>query len=231
MDYFTYDDFIVKVNEIGFFLPIEGFPSTGSYIKGGQQWSGKPDLDPWVWKDRAPADKKLAYTSMCSGKKGFIASHYYSIFYDAFHPDKTMEERQEAGILSYYEWKLWSLLKSEGRALGTHEYRRLLGVKAGSGKSALDSAVLNLQLSFEVTLTGPVDMLNKDGIAYNTSVGCGLTKDWVPEEWMSLNPRMGHEEAFDIIIRRACEVSGLSADAIVKSFMKQVNLLHRMEMA
>jgi hypothetical protein len=231
MDCFTYDDFIEKVNELGFFLPVSGFPSASSFIKEGQQWSGKPDLDPWLWKDRAPSDKKLAYTSLCGGRKGFIAPKYYSIFYDAFHPNRTMDERQDAGLLSYYEWKLWNLLSSEGRALGTHEYRKLLGVKTGNGKSALDTAVLNLQLTFEVTLTGPVDMLDKNGIAYNTSVGCGLIEDWVPEEWMSMNPRMEHEEAFDIIIRRACEVSELPADYIVKAFGKQLSLRNRMERA
>ena len=41
MDYFTYDDFIEKVNEIGFILPVSGFPAAGSFIKEGQQWSGK----------------------------------------------------------------------------------------------------------------------------------------------------------------------------------------------
>jgi hypothetical protein len=62
-------------------------------------------------------------------------------------------------------------------------------------------------------------------------VGCGLIEDWVPEEWMSMNPRMEHEEAFDIIIRRACEVSELPADYIVKAFGKQLSLRNRMERA
>ena len=48
---------------------------------------------------------------------------------------------------------------------------------------------------------------------------------------MSMNPRMEHEEAFDIVVRRACEVSELPANYIVKAFGKQLNLLSKMEKA
>ena len=44
------------VNEIGFSTPYDG----QSYADG-QSFSGDPETDPWLWKDRVVQEKKLTY--------------------------------------------------------------------------------------------------------------------------------------------------------------------------
>lgn len=234
MHSFTYDDFVEKVNELGFISSsngiAKGFPCINDFVPETQWWTGDPDLDPWGWKDRAAGEKKLAYGTFFENKKGFIAPGYYSIFLDAFHPAKTMEERQEAGILGKYEWLLWQLLGKENRPLGTHEYRAMLGVTAKTGQSSLNTAVTNMQLTFDIALTGKVDMVDKNGIPYNTSVGCDKMENWVPAEWLVLNPRMQHLEALETIYQRAQQISrGADQESIKKVFSKQLKLYRKIE--
>ena len=52
-------------------------------------------------------------------------------------------------------------MNKEGRALGTHEIRKLLGVTPKSGASSVDTALVNLQLSFDIVISGNTDMLDK----------------------------------------------------------------------
>jgi len=218
----TYNDFIEKMNEIGF-AP----PQTDFNIPDSQMWTGDPELDPWIWKDRAVQDKKLAYGSFYNGKKGYIAPRFYSIFIDAFKPRKTIEERHESGKLGQYEWKFWQLLKEENRALGTHEYRKLIGVTADKGRSALDAAVVRLQMTFDIATIGNVDMLDKNGKPYNQSVGYDKVENWVPQEWLTMNPRIEHEEALEAIYRQTEKNAGVMSPELAKEAFKQSLKLYK----
>lgn len=213
----TYNYFIEKVNELGFITPFS--EGTGA---DGQSFTGDPDTDPWLWKERAAREKKLAYGSFFNGKKGYIAPRFYSIFVDAFRPYKSIEERYESGKLGRYEWEFWNLLNKENRPLGTHEYRAMIGVTAKDGRSALDAAIVRLQMTFDVTTIGNVDMLDKNGNPYNQSVGYDKIENWAPNEWMEMNPRMEHEEALEIIFRQAEKIS--NTGQAHKAFEKSLKL-------
>ena len=210
----TYSDFIESVNELGFLTP-----NMPNVVPGEQFWTNDPDTDPWLWKTRVAEEKKLIYGSFFNGKKGYIAPRFYSIFIDAFRPHKSMAERYESGKLGQYEWKFWNLLENEGRALGTHEYRSMLGVTAKDGRSALDAAVIRLQLTFDIVTTGNVDMLDKHGKPYNQSVAYNKVENWMPQGWMDINPKMEHEEAIEAIYRQAEKIG-----ADQKSFEKSLKL-------
>ena len=216
----TYDEFIEMVNEWGFSTPYDGLG-----YADGQSFSGDPDTDPWIWKDRVTQEKKLAYGAFFNGKKGYIGPRFYSIFIDAFRPRKTVEERYESGNLGQYKWKFWNLLTSEDRALGTHEYRALIGVTAKDGRSALDNAVVKLQMTFDVTAVGNADMLDKNGKPYNQSVAYDKVDKWVPQEWLNMNPRMEHEEALEAIYRQVEKnTNAVTAEEAKEAFKKSLKL-------
>ncbi len=229
MQYFKYNDFVEKVIELGFLFPQDkdtrGFPTINDFVSEGQWWTNDPELDPWLWKDRVAEEKKLAYGSFFNGKKGFIAPQFYSIFIDAFQPRMTMEERWQSGTLGQLEWKFWNLLTSENRPVGTHEYRRMIELPNNSTKSTLDAAVVSLQMTFDVTITGNMDMLDKNGMPYNKAVAFDKVEKWVPKEWLSLNRHMNHEEALEAIYSRACWIcKGLDLDRIKKVFSKSLKI-------
>ena len=226
-----YERFVELVNELGFMSMndvVAGFPKIGDYIVEGQYWSDNPELDPWIWKDRVAAEKKLLYGSYFNSKKGVISPRFYSIFYCAFHPNITVEERYKAGKLNKQEWDVWNLLNKEGRALGTHEIRKLLGVTPKSGASSVDTALVNLQLSFDIVISGNTDMLDKENKPYNKSVQYDLVERWVPDDWYQPNLIMSQQEALEKIYERAFQISNsLDLDQVKKIFNKQIKLLKR----
>ena len=185
---------------------IKGFPVLEDFVSESQWWTNDPDLDPWLWKDRVAEEKKLAYGAFFNGKKGYIAPSFYSIFMDAFRPKSSMEERYEAGKLGLYEWKFWCLITNENRPIGTHEYRRMIDI-GEKGKNALDAAVVRLQTTFDITITGNMDMLDKEGNPYNKAVTFDKVDKWIPSQWLSINPPMSHEEAVETIYERLTNVS------------------------
>ena len=88
-----YEDFIERVNELGFIAfsnALPGFPSLTQETPGGIWFTGNPDTDPWHWKDRAAEEKKLSFGCVLGGFKGFIAPRMYSLFYIACQPEEHM---------------------------------------------------------------------------------------------------------------------------------------------
>ncbi len=228
MRYFEYEDFVEKVCELGFLMPkdkdIKGFPVLEDFVPESQWWTNNPDIDPWLWKDRAATEKRLAYGAFFNGKKGYIAPEFYSVFMDAFRPKVSMAERYEAGKLGLYEWKFWCLLTNENRPIGTHEYRRMIDT-GEKGKNALDAAVIRLQTTFDITIAGNMDMLDKDGHPYNKAVIYDMADNWIPPLWQSINPPMSHYEAVESIYKRLiCVSKGLDTAQAEKLFHKSQKL-------
>ena len=228
-----YDKFLELVNELGFMAMndvLAGFPSINDYIAEGQYWTDDPDIDPWIWKDRVAAEKKLLYGTFFCGKKGIISPRFFNIFYCAFHPSSTMEERYEAGKLSKHEWDIWELMNKEGKALGTHEIRKFLGVSPKSGASSVDTALVNMQMSFDIVIAGNTDMLDKDNKPYNKAIQYDRLDRWIPDAWFQSNQIMDHTEALSIIYKRAYEISkDVDMDNIKKVFNKQLKIYKRLQ--
>ncbi len=228
MGNFQYEDFVEKVCELGFLMPrdkaIKGFPVLEDFVCESQWWTNDPDLDPWLWKDRVAEEKKLAYGAFFNGKKGYIAPDFYSVFMDAFRPKSSIEERYEAGKLGLYEWKIWCLITNENRPIGTHEYRRMIDT-GKKEKNALDAAVVRLQTTFDITITGNMDMLDQEGNPYNKAVAFDKVDKWIPSQWLSINLPMSHEEAVETIYGRLTDVSkDLDRAQVEKLFRKSQKL-------
>jgi len=200
----NYDEFIERVNEAGFCTPFANYIGSDA---DEQSYSGDPDTDPRVWRTRATQEKKLACGYYFNGKPGYVAPYYASIFVDAFRPRMTMEERYESGKLNHCEWLIWTILIGARRPLGWHEIWQYAGIKTKDERRLLEAALKRLQMSFDVTISGEIDMTSKTGEVYAQCIGYELFDTWVPAEWMKMNPRMEHKEALEIIFRQAEKIS------------------------
>ena len=97
-----------------------------------------------------------------------------------------------------------------------------------SGASSVDTALVNLQLSFDIVISGNTDMLDKENKPYNKSVQYDLVERWVPDDWYQPNLIMSQQEALEKIYERAFRISnGLDLDKVKKIFNKQIKLLNR----
>ena len=85
-----FDEFVEKVETLGFLFftgPDSRLPCLAS-IAPDNRWHTGEDTDPWVWKDRAAMEHRLAYGCLLGGHKGFVSRWMYPVFYAAFRPDR-----------------------------------------------------------------------------------------------------------------------------------------------
>jgi hypothetical protein len=181
----TYEDFLKSVNEMGF-LPfsniVSGLPSLLSVTEGSQWHTDDPDTDPWQWRVRAVAEKKLAFGCLLGGHKGFISEAMYPYFYAACNPKEHIEERYHTGEVSQAVWQVCQLFE-EGGELDTGDIRKALGKRFSQSK--LDSAVAELQREFYITVSGNRRKCNKQGEPYGWPANTyKRVTDWAPSAFL-----------------------------------------------
>ena len=222
-----YDDFIEKVNEAGFWNQFTNYIDQGIFIYGtkiGQAYSGDNETDTEIWKNRVAQEKKLAYGHFFNGKPGgYIAPHFYSIFIDAFRPRVTMEERYKSGKLSKYEREIWDLLNQKGKPLSFSDFRNNMGIvsKDKIEYRKLESALKQLQMTFDITICGIINGQYENGEPFSFT-GYDKVDNWIPKEWMEMNPRMEHKEALEIIYNQAEKITNMGE--YKKPFAKSLKL-------
>lgn len=215
----TYQNFLDRVEALGFMLLsdiLPGCPSVGAETAPSAWHTGDEDSDPWQWKDRAAAEKCLAYGCILGGNKGFVTARMYPLFYAACHPPEPMPERWAGGTVSQAAWQLWQLFE-EQRLLNTGEVRRALGVSAKNGASRLDAAMRELQAEYYLTTAGVRRKLSKKGEPYGwPNTVYDRVRDWAPEEWLRDAAGYRPREAREMILEAGVEMSDASRDALAK---------------
>ncbi len=217
----SYNDFIDRVNELGFMALSnihEGFPSLSSETSKNQWHTGEFDSDPWQWKDRAAEEKKLAFGCILGGNKGFVSARMYPYFYRAYKPTLSMEERWEQGVISPELWNLWKLFNDK-TLMDTAEIRKDMGVTAKSGGSKLDRAIVELQKEYFITVAGNRYKLNKQGEPYGWPANIYDKVDsWAPFEWIEKTCNTNVEESRETIISTCLSIcKGMDIKQLTKT--------------
>jgi len=193
----TYQDFIHRVDELGFLSMsniLPGLPSLSTETPRNI-WHTGLDTDPWKWKDRAAEEKKLAYGCILGGHKGFVCAQMYPVFYAAYHPVEPMPERWAAGTLNLLTWKLW-LLFEEKHTVNTSQARKLIGVSAKKGGSQVDTALYELQQDFYITVSGNMQKVSLDGRLYGWPSNLYTrVADWLPASWITSSNEWQRDDA------------------------------------
>lgn len=201
-----FDEFVEKVETLGFLFftgPDSRLPCLAS-IAPDNRWHTGEDTDPWVWKDRAAMEHRLAYGCLLGGHKGFVSRWMYPVFYAAFRPDRPMEQRWEDGEVSATVWALWKLFEDNGR-LRTDEIRRAMGVTGKRGAGRVDGALRQLMGEMYITVAGSQRKCNRRGEPYGWSVNIyERVEDWAPD-WVQGAEDWPREEAIDAILAKAAE--------------------------
>lgn len=202
MQLFKYDDFLDRVEELGFMAfsdILDGLPSLVSETPGRNWHTGDPETDPWCWKDIAAGEKRLAFGCILGGNKGFVAKRLYPVFYEAYNPRQSMEERRYDGLVSQAAWDVWKLF-GEHRELDTGEIRRLAGTTTKKG-GRMDSAIKELQRFFYITVAGSRRKTNKMGQPYGWHINIySKVEDWAPSDWLDAKSVMDRAEAMEEIL-------------------------------
>jgi hypothetical protein len=184
----TYEDFINTVEALGFMAfsdIIPGWTSLNQQTLMEQWHTGDPETDPWQWKDRVAQEKRLAFGCLLNGHKGFITKKWFPVFYKAYHPEESFEERWENGQIKQTVYKVYGLF-SEGSSLSTDEIRRAMGVTKKQGAGAIDTALKLLQQEYYITVSGNRRKVNAQGEPYGwPSNTYERIEDWAGADWLS----------------------------------------------
>jgi len=198
----TYAEFLSYAEECGVMVFagkfIKGFPNLYELTTPSQWYTGNPETDPWQWRDRAAAEKRLAFGNILGGRKGFIAPRLYPLFYSACRPDGGMEDRWRRGLVKKIVYDVYRLFE-DGLILDTAEIRRRMNVRKSEGASAVDGAVVTLQKEFYITVCGNRRKVSFDGTEYGWPANTyQLVDDWAAD-WLR-EPLLPTDESRSMIL-------------------------------
>ena len=140
----TPEELISMIESVGF-LPlfsnsIPGF-SVEEHTAASGWFSGDPERDPWLWREKLASDGRVVYGKFFSGNAGFVSAGWFADFanvrrdgydFDALWDDEKASRKQK---------KIMDLFEEEDTELFSFEIRQ----KAGFGKEG--------EAGFESTLT------------------------------------------------------------------------------
>jgi hypothetical protein len=183
----TYAEFLAFAEQCGVMVFAGrftgGFPNLNELTSRNQWHTGDADTDPWQWRDRAAADKRLAFGNILGGRKGFISPKLYPLFYSACRPDGSMEERWHWGHVKKTVYDVYRLFEENG-ILDTAEIRRRMNVRKSEGASAVDGAVVTLQREFYITVCGSRRKTSFDGQEYGWPANTYQRADVWAADWL-----------------------------------------------
>lgn len=217
----NYNDFINRVNDLGFMALsniLPGLPSVVDETTKEQWHTGDAETDPWCWKDRAAEEKQVAFGCILGGHKGFVSAHMYPYFYSFYSPKESMEYIWDQGLVSPVVMELWKLFETK-TLLNTSDIRHEMGVgKKGGGK--VDSAIVELQRLYHITVAGSRRKLNKAGEPYGWPANVyDRVENWAPSNWLKGFSDIDGADAGQYIIETGLKISNNVKEAELRKIL------------
>lgn len=181
----TWQDLVDYVNEIGF-LPlfsneIAGF-SAEEKVSSLYWWTGDPDRDPWVWREKIAASHQIAYGKFFGKRAGFISLEWLPCFANYRRNGYDFDARWEDGLASRREKKIMDLLTDQDEE-GYYVWKtdQILSTdlkkKAGFGKNGeknYPGVVTSLQMQTYLVIADFHRRVNRKGQEYGMPVSVYL---------------------------------------------------------
>lgn len=160
----TYEEAIDVIKEIGF-LPlanlIPNYPSLDS-ITAKKNWYTGSELDPWLWRAKFPIDGAAAYGKFIKKKSVLISSELLPLFRAILGSPLPVSDRYQDGVISREAVELY-LLISENEGIDKRLLKVQAGMKDKEKKKAFDNALLELQSSMDIVVSGTKAKTNEAG--------------------------------------------------------------------
>lgn len=198
----TYEEACELIQEWGL-VPLSGgitnHPTIGAITKHND-WHSGSETDPWVWRIRLATEGKAAYGRMIGNQTWFAHREIFSLVRAALRSEKSVQQRVEEGQLSMYAHRLYELI-ADNPGMDVRTLRKLAFMSDKSLKKAFDRALVDLQNTADIVISGVEFRLNKQGDKSGWSSTCFVTA----ESWMDrhglrpsmLTPELAMEELFD----------------------------------
>ncbi|MCY9515005.1 AlkZ-related protein [Paenibacillus apiarius] len=160
----TYEEAVLVIQEVGI-LPlaklIPDHPSLGGITKA-EQWHSDTEFDPWRWRVRFPGDGTAAYGKFLKKKAIFIARDLVPLVYAILGSPRSGQARYEDGLLSKPACELLAIIEAQ-QGIETRSLRAAAGMKAVEKKKEFDQAVIELQGTMDIAISGVKARRNEAG--------------------------------------------------------------------
>lgn len=217
----TYDDFINYINTkkiVPLSKLMDGWKSISELTKRENWHTGIDETDPWRWKDIAAEKRDCAYGCLLGGKKGFVSRDILPIFYSAFKNCMSIDEMYQEGTISKIAYDAWQIILDKG-SIPIFDLRYMMGVTKKKGASSLDTALRDLQMMAEVSISGSRQKINKQGIPYGWRSNVYMPFDsWSGKQIINMAKDYEKSEAKDILISIIMENFDVEEGKIKKLF-------------
>lgn len=204
-----YEEFVRRVEETGLY-PLSdnpwGIPSLWGETEESQWHTGLEADDPWQWKSRIVAERKLYYGHVPGGRLSFIMPRLLPVFFAAYRMDVDIEERYANGQV---DQRTLSVARAFRRMPCMPSYQVRQEIGAGSKeKGKVDGAMLRLEKEMFISIGAMTHKRNKKGEPY----GWGVNERWLSEaffpEELEASRAIPRREAREEIARLVRDLGG-----------------------
>ncbi|MWV42378.1 hypothetical protein GRF59_01930 [Paenibacillus sp. HJL G12] len=140
---------------------IPDYPSLES-ITSKESWYSGTEQDPWSWRVRFPVEGKAAYGKFFRKKAVLISTEWFPWVHACLGLGIDAEKLYRDGMLSRTAWQLYQLINID-QGIDTRVLRERAQMKAKEDKKAFDQAVIELQDSLLIVISGVQERVNADG--------------------------------------------------------------------
>lgn len=197
----TYEDAVLVIEEIGI-LPlaplIPEFPSL-NIMTLQENWHSDTEFDPWIWRTKFSVDGIAGYGKFIKKKSILVSRYLLPYVKKVLGHEGSMEERYFNGKVSKEALNLFRIIRQE-EGIDTRELRTKAELREKEKKKLFENALLELQGSMDIVISGIHEKKNIDG----EKSGWSSTAFETYDSWVSRNKiaiiDMDKEEASTYLI-------------------------------
>ncbi|MDZ5473080.1 hypothetical protein SM124_15280 [Bacillus sp. 31A1R] len=160
----TYDEAVKVVQDIGL-LPlaplVPGYPSLNS-ITSPESWHSETEFDPWIWRTKFSVDGVAGYGKFIKKKSVLISRELLPYVKKVIGSELSVESRYQSGNMSKVAVEMYNIVK-ETEGIDTRLLRTKAGLRDKEHKKIFENALLELQGSMDLVISGIKEKINEDG--------------------------------------------------------------------
>lgn len=207
------------INEIGF-LPlfkndVAGF-SAEELTPVDSWWAGRPEEDPWEWREVIAGEGEIAYGKLFGSKAGFVSKEWYPYLAAYRRDGYDFDSRYEDGLASRRSKNVIDIL-TQFEELPSNELKAAAGFGKG-GEKGFEGTMALLQMQTYITVRGFHRRCNKKNEEYGWPVASySLSENLFGEDYVRSKYQLGAAKAKEMIVARiASKYPAASAKDIEK---------------
>lgn len=177
----TYEEACQVVEQLSV-LPLSGFipdhPALDS-LTLSEAWHTGNETDPWHWRDRFASEGIAAYGRFIGPRPILVARGIFPLLKCLLTPPESVEERYAAGLLARSAVQVYNIIQGNN-GIEVRLLRKQAGMQDKSSKAAFDHALIDLQNTADIVISGVAENVNDQGIKSGWNGTCYmLAEDWM----------------------------------------------------